>query len=67
MLKILVNGEKREMEPGTSVAALLADLGIHGRRIAVERNHEIVSRSSWEETQVAEGDSFEIIELVGGG
>ena len=67
MIKIVVNGEKREMEPGTSVAALLADLGIRGRRVAVERNHEIVSRSKWEEVQVAEGDTFEIIELVGGG
>ena len=67
MIKIVVNGEKREMEPGTSVAALLADLGIRGRRVAVERNHEIVTRSKWEEVQVAEGDTFEIIELVGGG
>lgn len=67
MLNTIVNGEKRKIEEGTSVAGLLAGIGITGRRVAVERNREIVRRADWEKETVAEGDVFEIIEFVGGG
>ena len=67
MLTITVNGENRQVESGTSVAGLLGELGITGRRVAVERNREIVPRATWENAAVTEGDIFEIIEFVGGG
>lgn len=67
MLTIEINGEKRQVEPGLTVAELLEQIGVTGRRVAVERNREIVPRTAWDSTELAAGDSFEIIELVGGG
>ncbi|MCE5273488.1 sulfur carrier protein ThiS [bacterium] len=67
MLTIEINGEKRQVEPGLTVAELLEQIGVTGRRVAVERNREIVPRAAWSGTALAAGDSFEIIELVGGG
>ncbi len=67
MLTIEINGEKRQVEPGLTVAELLEQVGVTGRRVAVERNREIVPRAAWDSTELAAGDSFEIIELVGGG
>jgi sulfur carrier protein len=64
---IQVNGESREAVSGTSVAALLAQLGLKTGRVAVEHNLRILPKALWEETQVAPGDRFEIVQFVGGG
>ena len=66
-IPIQVNGEKRETSPGTTVAGLLSQLGLNSGRLAVELNLRILPKAKWEETRVAEGDRFEIVQFVGGG
>jgi thiamine biosynthesis protein ThiS len=66
-LVISVNGEQRRMPLGLSVSAMLGELGLDPRKVAVERNREIVPRSVLAEVTVAEGDAFEIVHFVGGG
>ena len=66
-ISIIVNGEERAAVPGATVAQLLEALGIHGGRVAIERNLQILPRSDWSETRVAAGDRFEIVQFVGGG
>jgi sulfur carrier protein len=67
IMKIKVNGELSEVPSGLSVAALLAHLGMNTGRVAVERNLDVLPRAKWADTTVAEGDSYEIVQLVGGG
>ena len=66
-MKIKINGELRDVPEGLSVAALLAHLKMNTGRIAVERNLDVLPRGSWADTYVADGDSYEIVQLVGGG
>ena len=67
MVTVTVNGEKRQITENAMVADLLRDLGLGGRRVAVECNREIVGRDSYASAVVRDGDVFEIIEFVGGG
>jgi sulfur carrier protein len=67
MITLLVNGERRSLEPGANVERLLQDLALTGKRVAVERNGEIVPRSQYRDTALAEGDELEIVVAVGGG
>ncbi len=62
-----VNGERREVPQGASVADLLALIGLAAPKVAVERNLEIVPRSAWAATPLAEGDRLEIVHFIGGG
>jgi len=64
---IIVNGEAREITPGLTLSALLVEMQLTGRRIAVERNGEIVPKSSYAGTPVTPGDQIEIVVAVGGG
>ena len=64
---IQVNGENRETVPGTTIVGLLAQLGLNTARVAIEYNLQILPKAKWEETEVAEGDRFEIVQFVGGG
>jgi len=64
---IQVNGEQREAAPGTTVATLLEQIGLHSGRVAVEYNLAILPRAKWAETTVSAGDRFEIVQFVGGG
>ena len=64
---ITVNGEPRRVSRGISVAQLARELGLEPARIAVERNLEIVPRSTLGEVKVEDGDTFEIVTFVGGG
>jgi len=66
-MNITLNGEPREFEMGLTLANLIKHLGFEGKRIAVERNGEIVPRSAHADTQLAEGDTLEIVVAVGGG
>jgi thiazole synthase len=66
-LVISVNGEQRRMPGGLSIAAMLGELGLDHRKVAVERNLEIVPRSMLGEVRVADGDAYEIVHFVGGG
>ena len=66
-MTITVNGERREVPDGMSVAALLSHLGLTAGRVAVERNRDVLPRTKWNETRVEANDSYEIVQLVGGG
>jgi thiamine biosynthesis protein ThiS len=66
-ISIIVNGEIREAASGATVTELLQALGIHGGRVAIERNLQILPRAVWGETSVADGDRYEIVQFVGGG
>ena len=67
MIQIELNGETREIAPGSTVTALLAELGLDTRKVAVERNLEIVPKSLYSETELSPGDRLEIVHFVGGG
>ena len=64
---LTLNGERRTLEAPLTVAGLLASLGLDTRKVAVERNEEIVPRSSYAETLLASGDALEIVHFIGGG
>jgi len=66
-MTVTINGERREMPEGLSVSALLDHLGFTNKRVAVERNLEILPRAQWQQTQVESNDTFEIVHFVGGG
>ena len=66
-VSIRVNGEHRRLPKGSSVADLALELGLEPSRVAVERNLEIVPRSTLAEVAVEDGDDFEIVTFVGGG
>jgi len=66
-MQIFVNGEAREVPESTSMAALVERMELTGRRIAVEVNEELVSRSEFEQFSLSDGDKIEIIHAVGGG
>jgi len=66
-MQITLNGESRDITAGMTVADLLRDIGIEPRKVAVERNLEIVSKSSYDTTPVEDGDRFEIVHFIGGG
>jgi len=67
MPEITVNGKVRGVEPGATVADLLAEQKIRARFLVVERNGEPVPRDAFEATVLAEGDRLEIVSPVGGG
>ena len=66
-ISVQVNGESRSVAAGSTIAEMLAEIGINPLKVAVERNLEIVPRSTFGEVPVANGDSFEIVHFVGGG
>ena len=66
-LGIRVNGEHRRVPGGLSVAEMLNELGLDPQRVAVERNLELVPRSTLGEVCVEDGDDYEIVHFVGGG
>ena len=66
-MRITVNGEERAVADGATLEALLESLGIDRRKVAIERNLEIVPRSAYGQTLVAEGDKLEIVHFIGGG
>ena len=67
LLTIDLNGEPREVLPGTTVASLLAELGVEPQHVAVELNLDVVPRASHAKQLLAAGDRIEVVTLVGGG
>jgi thiamine biosynthesis protein ThiS len=65
-MRVQINGEPREVST-TTLLGLVEALGLDPRKVAIERNLEIVPRSLHGETPVAEGDRIEIVQFVGGG
>ena len=66
-LSIRINGEHRRMPGGTTLAEMINSLGLDPARVAVERNLEIVPRSTFGDVPVEDGDTYEIVHFVGGG
>jgi sulfur carrier protein len=66
-MRLLLNGDEREIAAVSSVADLVASLGLDSRKVAVERNLEIVPRSTYADTALADGDRIEIVTFIGGG
>lgn len=67
ILQLIVNGEPRELGEGTTVADLVAALGLKPQQVAVERNKEIVRRQDQAETFLEDGDELEVVTFFGGG
>jgi thiamine biosynthesis protein ThiS len=67
MIQLKVNGKHRDVEQPASLLALLEQIGVDPRIVAVERNGEIVKRTLFAETPIGEGDELEIVRMVGGG
>jgi thiamine biosynthesis protein ThiS len=66
-MNLTVNGEARTFGALPSLAALVSALGLDGRKVAIERNLEIVPRSAYGKTALADGDRIEIVHFIGGG
>ena len=67
-MQLTINGTPRPFDPAVrTVAELVRALALEGKRIAIEQNGEIVPKSLYADTPVAEGDRFEIVGAVGGG
>jgi sulfur carrier protein len=67
VIQLSVNGQVRQLEPGANIERLLDALELAGKRVAVEKNGEIVPRSRYADTRLADGDTLEIVVAVGGG
>jgi sulfur carrier protein len=67
MILVTVNGAARRFDAPLDVASLLASLDMAGKKVAVERNGEIVPRSAHAQTVLTDGDQLEIVVAVGGG
>lgn len=66
-MQLTINGESRAFSGVSDVAGLVAALGLDTKKVAVERNLEIVPRSAYQKTPVADGDRIEIVHFIGGG
>ena len=66
-ISVRVNGELRSIPAASSIADMLRAIGLDPRKVAVERNLEIVPRSDLDSVAVANGDAYEIVHFVGGG
>jgi len=66
-MTITINGDARDVPDGLTVSALVAQLGLVAGRLAIERNRAMLPRARWETTAVEPGDSYEIVQFVGGG
>ena len=66
-IRVHVNGAPRDFAAAPTFEELLSELALAGRRIAVERNGEIVPRSRFAEARLADGDRIEVVVAVGGG
>lgn len=66
-MRIVLNGEPRDVANALTVRELLVELGLGDTLVAVERNEDIVPRAAHSTTSLAEGDAVEVVHFVGGG
>jgi len=67
MIQVIVNGAAQRFDRPLNVQALLEQLAMAGKKVAVERNGEIVPKSAHAQTVIGDGDQLEIVVAVGGG
>lgn len=66
-MRIKLNGEPHDLAEPMTISQLLAQLGIDGRRVAVEHNLVVLKRATFDQTTIRDGDEIEIVNFVGGG
>jgi sulfur carrier protein len=66
-ITVTVNGDERQLAPGTTVAGLLEGLGLHPKLVVVEHNREILDGARLADTEIRAGDNLELVHFVGGG
>ncbi len=66
-MRLLLNGEERDVAGVATIADLVTSLGLDARKVAVERNLEIAPRSTYADTALVDGDRIEIVTFIGGG
>ncbi|MFA7429740.1 MAG: sulfur carrier protein ThiS [Rhodospirillaceae bacterium] len=66
-MKLTINGEPHDHQDGLTLAELLGAVGLDARKVAVERNREIVPKSQYGDVVLADGDALEIVHFIGGG
>jgi thiamine biosynthesis protein ThiS len=66
-MTIILNGDPLEVAGPLTLTALLTQLAVDSRRVAVEHNLNVVKRAQYDSTQIQEGDQVEIVNFVGGG
>lgn len=66
-MKLTINGELHDHPDGLTVKELLHDIGLDPRKVAVERNREIVPKSQYGDVRLMDGDTLEIVHFIGGG
>ena len=66
-IKIIVNGDSKEVASDSNIFSFLQSLKISTKHIAIEINESLIFRSNWEETTLKEGDKIEIVKAIGGG
>ena len=66
-MQIILNGTEKSFQDQISIATLIKELGLDERKIAVERNREIVPRTAFNSVSLCEGDKIEIVHFIGGG
>jgi len=66
-LRVIVNGQDREVADGSAIADLISQLDLKAERVAVELNRKILRRIEWSEATLNDGDRVEIVHFVGGG
>jgi thiamine biosynthesis protein ThiS len=67
VITVTINGAMRQLPQNINISGLIDDMGLAGKRIALERNGEIVPRSTFAIQQIADGDKLEVVVAVGGG
>ena len=68
LMNIFINGNLKQLESeNVTILALVAALNLTGKRLAIEKNGEIVPRSQFDTVNVSDGDKLEIVGAVGGG
>ena len=67
MIQVVVNGARKQLEQPLAVSELILQMALAGKKIAVERNGEIVPKSAHGSTVLSDGDQLEIVVAVGGG
>ena len=66
-MNLTINGESKKFEASLSLEQLLGQIGLDGTKVAVERNREIVPKSTYKQTMLSDGDNLEIVHFIGGG
>lgn len=66
-MQVLVNGDAMELPTGATIATLIENMSLEGKRLAVEVNEDIVPRSQHAEFTLSEGDRVEVVHAIGGG